>query len=44
MIIDRLNFEKFQNFYFEPKLSFLRENHKNDEKDEFFGFKRTCPV
>ena len=28
--IFRLKSEKFQNFHFKPELSFLRENHKND--------------
>ena len=30
VFIDRLNSEKFQTFIFEPKLPFLKENHKND--------------
>ena len=28
--IGRVNSEKFQTFIFKPKLSFLMENHKND--------------
>ena len=34
----RLKSEKLQNFHFKPKLSFLRENHKSDNKGEFPDF------
>ena len=30
--------DNFQSFHFRPKLSFLRENHKNDNKVEFPDF------
>ena len=33
----RVNSEKFQNI-FKPKLSFLMENQKNDNKSEFMDF------
>ena len=37
-IIVRLNSEKFQNVIFEPKLSFLRKNHKNDNFLDVYQF------
>ena len=30
--------ENYKTFNFEPKLSFLRENHKNNNKGEFLDF------
>ena len=38
VFMTRLNSEKFQNFQFQPKLSFLSENHKNDNQNEFPDF------
>ena len=37
-IILRLKPVKSQTFIFRPKLSFLIENHKNDNQDEFLDF------
>ena len=34
----RLNSEKFKPFILKPKLSLLRENHKNDKSNDFLDF------